>query len=507
MNRSANPPSKERLPSAPAPMSALWLLAAALGGCTLGPNFSRPVPPPDTRYTAETLPGEAPQAENDTRQHIEYGQDISGDWWSLFGSDALDRIVKDAVAGNQNLAAMTATLAQTQELALSAEGLKYPQLGLTGGAGRQKYGAELFGGFVGIPPFTYYAIGPTVSYVFDYDGGVARGIERQYALADSSRQQRNAAYLSVTGQAVMQVIAAASAREQLSVLETLVAQDRGNLKLVQNAFDEGSVARIDVLSAQSQIDSDMTLLPPLRQELARAHHALSILVGKTPAAASLPDVDLSMIALPRTLPVGIPSELAHRRPDVLQAEARLHAATSAVGIAESNLYPKIQLTGSIGQQALTGGRLFDGASTAWNLIGNVTMPLFDGGSLRAQRRAAVDALRASAANYRQTVLEAFAQVADLLEALDHDAEQLDAQIQAQGTAQSALELARASYAAGNAGILQVLDAQRVYQQSRLGYVRAIAQRYLDTTQLILALGGSSPLAAPPTSAAAVDPSG
>jgi NodT family efflux transporter outer membrane factor (OMF) lipoprotein len=195
------------------------------------------------------------------------------------------------------------------------------------------------------------------------------------------------------------------------------------------------------------------------------------------------------------IPVGIPSELARRRPDILQAEAQLHAATSAVGIAESNLYPKIQLTASVAQEALTPGRLVNGSATAWSMAAGFTAPLFDGGSLRAQKRAAVDALHASAANYEQIVLEAFGQVADLLDALDHDTEQVDAQKHAQDTAQDALNLARASYSEGNVGILQVLDAQRVYQQSRLGEARAAAQRYLDSAQLILALGGSNPAGA------------
>jgi outer membrane protein TolC len=172
----------------------------------------------------------------------------------------------------------------------------------------------------------------------------------------------------------------------------------------------------------------------------------------------------------------------------------LHAATSAVGVAQSNLYPKIQLTASVGQQSLKADQIFDRASNAWSIIGGFTAPIFDGGTLRAEKRAAVDAMRASAATYEQTVLEAFAQVADLLEGLDHDAELLDAQDHAQQAAQSSLELARTSYKEGNAGVLQVLDAERSYQQARLGYVRAVAQRYLDTVQLFLALGGTSPSA-------------
>ena len=146
----------------------------------------------------------------------------------------------------------------------------------------------------------------------------------------------------------------------------------------------------------------------------------------------------------------------------------------------------------MGQQAVKAGQLFNSASTAWSLLSGLTAPLFDGGTLRAEKRAAVDAMRVSAASYEQTVLEAFGQVADLLEALVHDAEELDAQAQAQQAAQSSLDLARASYAEGNAGVLQVIDAERSYQQARLGYVRAVVQRYLDTVQLFLALGGTTP---------------
>jgi NodT family efflux transporter outer membrane factor (OMF) lipoprotein len=469
----------------------LLACAAALGGCVLGPNFSRPESPPDARFTPQATV--VPAARKDvTPQTVAYGRDIVGDWWTLFHSEALDSLVADALAGNKDLVAMKATLAQSQEYAMSVAGARDPQVTLTGGTGRQKYGTEFLGGFFNLPPFTYFAIGPTVSYTLDYDGGMSRAVEREYALVDSSRQQLHAAYLSVTGQTVLQAIAIASVREQLAMVEELLAQDRNNLQLVQDAFDAGSVARIDVLSAQSQIDSDMTLLPPLHQQLSKSRHALSILLGRTPLSGSLLSIDLDSMPLPAEVPVGVPSELAHHRPDILQAEAQLHAATSAVGIAEANLYPKIQLTATVAQEALTPGRLVNGASTAWSLIGGFTAPLFDGGSLRAQKRAAVDALHASAAHYEQTVLEAFGQVADLLDALEHDAEQLGAQNQAQETARSALDLARASYAEGNAGILQVLDAQRVYQQSRLGQVRATAQRYLDTTQLILALGGSAP---------------
>jgi NodT family efflux transporter outer membrane factor (OMF) lipoprotein len=472
---------------------------SALACCAVGPDFTRPTTPSAVRYTADTLRGEGESGKGEgepgkaTVQHLAMGREIAGEWWTLFRSDAIDQLIKQALANNRSLEASTATLRQAQALALAQAGSRYPQVDLTAGVGRQKYGDEFIGGGFGqIPPFTYFALGPTVSYTLDYTGGVGRSVERQYALAEVARHQLDAAYLTVTGQAVMQTLAIASARAQIATVETILAQDQDNLRLVQAAFDTGSVAREDIVSAQSQIANDMTLLPPLRQDLAKARHALSVVLGQAPASEIPPDVDLAQITLPLEVPVSLPSELAHRRPDILAAEARLHAATSAVGVAQSNLYPKIQLSATVGQQSLKADQLFNAASNAWSIISGLTAPIFDGGTLRAEKRAAVDAMHASAADYQQTVIEAFAQVADLLEALDHDAEQVDAQARAQQAAQSSLDLARASYKEGNADVLLVLDSERSYQQARLGYVRAVVQRHVDTVQLFLALGGTSP---------------
>jgi NodT family efflux transporter outer membrane factor (OMF) lipoprotein len=482
-------------PSNPARAAAALLAGLLMAGCVAGPDFEPPAVPPAERYTAERLRAEtmpAAAASADPVQHLALGQEVEGRWWSLFRSDAIGRVVSDALTHNRSLAASTATLAEARDLAAAANGGRYPQVGLTAGVGRQKYGKEFLGGLVNLPPFTYYAIGPAISYALDTSGGIARTVEQRNALAEVARQQLDAAYLEVTGEAVMQTLTIAAVRAQIATAETVLDQDRRNLTLVETAFAEGSVPRADVVSARSQLAADTTLLPPLRQALARSRHALSVVLGRTPADALPADLELADITLPRELPVSLPSELAHRRPDILAAEARLHAATSAVGIAAANLYPKIQLTASASLQSLTPGALFEGASGAWSLIAGVTQPLFDGGTLRAEKRAAADAMRASAATYQQTVLQAFAQVADLLEALDHDAEQLDAQREAQDAARANLDLARASYAAGNAGVLQVLDAERLFQQGQLGYVRALAQRYLDTVQLFLALGGAPP---------------
>lgn len=469
-------------------------LAALLAGCAAaGPDFKPPAAPQESRYTAT-----APQRADDdaATQRIEPGARLDRSWWRLFRSPAIDGVVKQALAHNRTLAAAGYTLAQEQALAAAQSGARAPQVDLTAGIGRQKYGAEFLGDSPKPPSFTYYAVGPTVSYDLDYTGGAERTVERQYALVDYRRQQLNAAYLAVTGNAVMESLRIAALRTQIATVQTLLDQDRKNQRLVREAFAAGSVSRLDIVSADSQFAGDATLLPPLRQQLSVAQHALAIVLGETPAAATPPALDLTQLTLPMQLPVSLPSELAHRRPDILAAEAQLHAATAAVGIATANLYPRITLSASYIPQATETNHLFTANSAGWSLISGLVAPLFDGGRLRAERKAAVDAMLASAANYQQTVLTAFGQVADALQALDHDAQALTAQDRARQAAEDDLTLTRNSYREGGVGVLQVLDAERHYQQASLGYVRAQARRYLDTAQLFLALGGSTPRAAP-----------
>jgi len=483
------------------PGSALALLGAAalLQGCAVGPSFKRPDTPAPAAYLPpnELQPAApagkvppVPQA-GDFEQHVALGKAPGGDWWMLFESPVLDALVHQAVASSHTLAEARALIAEAHELVAAQAGGRYPQVDLSAGAGRQQYGAQFLGSFK-IPPFSYTAVGASVRYVLDYNGGIARSVEQRQALAQYQESERDATYLALTGSIATQAVDVAAMRAQIAALSDLLAEDQDNLDLVRTAFSNGSVSRVDVLTAQSQLASDQTLLPPLQHQLAVANHALAVLVGRVPAEWTAPELELAQLKLPRDLPLNLPSELVHRRPDILAAEAQLHAATAAVGVATANLYPQIVLSASGGlqQQGLAVDRLFTGSSTAWTLISGLTMPVFDGGTLRAERRAAVDELRASAERYQQTVLMSFGQVADLLDALQHDAGLVAAQANALQTAESSLELARDSYREGNSGLLQVLDAQRQRQEAQLGFVRAQAQQYLDTIQLYLAVGGT-----------------
>ncbi|HUY84323.1 MAG TPA: efflux transporter outer membrane subunit [Steroidobacteraceae bacterium] len=473
-------PSPHRLRLYPALLAA----GAVLAACTAGPDFAPPAPPAVASFTAHA------DRLGSTSQRIVPGAAVTADWWRAFGCAPLDRTMSAALAHNDTLAAARASLAAAQEEERAAAGALWPQISLGGVAGRQKYGVSLFGPthFV-IPPFTYYTVGPQVSYLLDFAGAERRTVERRRALTQFQSYEVAATRLAVTGNILAQTLAIASARTQIGVLDRIVANDRKNLSLVEKARAAGSGTLPDVVSARSQLARDETLLPPLRQRASVAAHALAILAGDAPAQASAPALTLRDLHLPRDLPLSLPSKLVHSRPDILAAEAQLHAASAAVGIATADLYPQITLSANTTQQALSPGGLIDAGGNAWAMAAGLTAPLFDGGTVRARRRAAIDEYRAALADYRRIVMESFAQVADVLRALRNDDAEVRAEIDARKTAVDALALMRTSYREGASGVLGVLDAERQFNRSDLELARARAQRLQDTALLYLALGG------------------
>jgi NodT family efflux transporter outer membrane factor (OMF) lipoprotein len=474
--------------------SLVFLSVLSLTACVAGPDFVPPKAPAADKFTTEALPN----IELATRA-ADAGAAPGQEWWAAFHSPKLDETVRMALAGNRQLQSAQATLQQAREIYNASRGAHLPDAEITAANARNKYGAAFLGGFQ-LPPFKAYSVGVNVNYLLDYTGGVRRTIEEQQALAEAREHEATAAHLSITGNVVLEAFRIASARARIRAAESILEEDSRNVELVRKALDEGSVARVDLLTAQSQLAQDQTLLPPLRQELSAARHALAVLVGQPPGNWSPPEFELEDFTALSPLPVSLPSELARRRPDIRASEAELHAATAEVGVATSNLYPKIQLTGSMSQQALKVGDLFDNSAFAFGLSGNLTAPLFNGGRLHAEKRAAEAARQAAVANYEQTVLTAFGQVADVLAALEHDAQLTTAQQQALDVAENNLRLTRESYSAGNVGVLQIIEAERAVQRARIGAAGANAQRLQDTAELIVALGGDSPLAPSPTTA-------
>lgn len=467
---------------------AALLLATALGGCTVGPNFVPPAPPTTTNYVPGGATSLANPGPGQTQQQIVTGT-IAGAWWEVFHSPKLSAVIADALKNSPTLSEAEATLRQAREEQRQAEGALFPQLDFSANASRQRT-SLLPQGINQLGPIdNLYSIGPSVSYALDFFGLNRRRVEQQGAIVDYQGFQLDGAYLTLTGNVVRQAIAIASNRAAIAAVERIIAEDERNLDLVRREYAVRNKTISDVDSAQSQLASDRALLPPLRQQLSVARDALAALVGKAPGDWSAPAFDLADFTLPARLPVTVPSALVHTRPDILAAEARLHAANAEIGVATAQLYPNITLSGSLTQEALKTSTLFTSAGTAWSIAAGLTQPLFHGGALMAQKRGAEDAFDAAYANYRQTVLQSFVQVADTLQALDHDAELVAAQQAAMKSSEAALSAARQGYSLGAIDVLHVLDAQRQVEQARLGAIRADAQRYTDTADLFGAMGG------------------
>jgi NodT family efflux transporter outer membrane factor (OMF) lipoprotein len=298
-------------------------------------------------------------AEADGTAQRTIGRSVSAKWWELFHVRALDEVVRQAIAGNQTLAVAEATLAEAQEAVRQARAAFYPQLDFGASFGRQKSGGGSSAS-AGSGAINLYSLGPTVSYALDVFGGTRRRVEQQAALEERQDYELAAAYLTLTGNAVAQAINVASARMQLDAAESIIADDERNLGLVRQKLDAGKAAEVDVLSAESQLANDRTQIPPLRQQLSTARHALAILVGRFPGEWSPPDFELADFTLPEELPVSLPSELVHQRPDILAAEAQLHADSAAVGVAVAQMYPTITLSASVSAEALSSNAVFPG---------------------------------------------------------------------------------------------------------------------------------------------------
>jgi NodT family efflux transporter outer membrane factor (OMF) lipoprotein len=463
-------------------------VVALIAGCAVGPDFKEPAAPEVKTYTQSPPQTVVPNAK-EVQQHFVLGQKISGDWWHLFHDKQLDDVLTQAIAGNQDIAAAQASLAESREVIAQAAGALYPQVDLGGGVSRQQASEAPLGIPGKTAAFNLFSVGPTVSYALDPFGGNRRRVEEQSALAQYQAYQLDAAYLTLTGNAVTQALNIASAREQIKAIDTIIKDDEENLRLVETELKAGEATQLDIEQETSQLEADRTLLPPVRQQLSVARHALSVLLGRLPAQWSPPDFDLAEFTLPEQLPVTLPSELVRQRPDILSAEAQLHAASAAIGVATAQLYPNINLSATFTQEAITSSVLFEPESSVWSIGAQLMAPVFHGGALIAQKRAAVDAFDGALAKYKQTVLTGFGQVADVMQALAHDAELLEAQRRALASAEASLKLTRTTYQYGNVGVLQVLDSQRLTEQARLGFVRAKAQRYLDTVEFLTAMGG------------------
>lgn len=452
---------------------AALLALTSLSACAVGPDYTPPAAPLATHYDRDAEDGIAEAGV----QRPAFGARIEGDWWSALRSADLDRVIRQAVGGNFDLRIADARIEQASEALRAAGGALYPQVDL---------GAQLGRARSNLSPATssFYAIGPVVSFDTDIFGGAKRAVERQGALVEVEKHRFDAAYLTLTGNVASQALLLASAREQIEAVRILVADDERTVELLRHARQHGAAAQPDIALAETQLVQDQTLMPPLAQQRDAARHALAVLAGRGPDDIAVPDFDLSGFALPSDLPVSLPSDLAHDRPDILEAEAELHAASAEIGVATADLYPHLTLSGSFSRVGMNPASL-------WSVAAGLAGPVFHGGALEANRRGAEDGYRLSLALYQRTIVTSLGQVADILQSIHHDSEEYSAQQRVLAAAEVSLRLNRDGLEVGETGVLQVLDAERAYQRALLGRIRADTARYLDTVQLLIALGGNS----------------
>ncbi len=468
-----------------------FVLAGGLAGCATGPRFVPPTAPAVSSYTGSAAGTATSSGQTSVpvgEQSVILGTAPREDWWTLLNSPQLNELVTLALRNNPSLEAARANLAEAQERVKAAKGARNLQVDVAAEFGRQKYGSNFLGPLAStFPTFSAYSAGPAVSYDLDLFGATRYRIEQADAMAAYHREQLRAARLRVINDTVTQALRIASVQAQIQVIRRVLEADEKTLHLVQAARRAGVVSDIDVLTATSQRDRDRALLPPLSQDLDAAKDALAILVGLPPAKFATPELALDQFTVPRELNLVVPSDLVRARPDIQAAEAELRAASAAVGIASADMYPHISLSSGWAEAGLLSGS----TAAGWSVIGGLTAPIFHGGALSAQRRAAQDAYQAAFARYQLVVLNSFGQVADNLHALEHDAEALQAYETQLASAQRTVGLTQQGYQVGNAGILQVVTAEREQQLAEIGLVQARTQRVVDTAGLFLASGSGA----------------
>lgn len=470
----------------------LCLLSIVLTSCKVGPNFHSPASPKVKRYTESPLPAKTVQTLGPGGQSQTFltGEDLPAIWWELFHSPAINQLIRCGLANSPSLASASAALRQAQEnLNVQIGNSLWPAFNASGSAERQRYSELQIGASTqNSPTFNLFYASVNVAYTLDVFGGARRQIESLRAKVDYQQFELIAAYLTLTSNIVTTSINVASFQAQIEATLELIKAQQGLLDIFTKQYHLGGVSNANVLTQLTLVEQTKATLPPLQKSLAQAKHALSALVGSFPEG-ELPTIDLNSLKLPTKLPVSLPSNLVRQRPDVRASEASLHYACAQIGVATANLFPQFTINGSYGWINTTLTNLFASQNVVWSLAGQVVQPIFHGGALLAQRRAAIAAFQQAEADYRQTVLQAFQNVADVLRALETDARTLQAQVRAEDAARRALKLTLDQYRLGGVSYINLLNAQQQYQQTRINRIQAQATRYSDTAALFQALGG------------------
>ncbi len=477
-------------------------------GCTVGPRYHAPAPPTVTTYTPEPQPAATVSSPGvaGSAQHLNSSIDVPAQWWTLFQSPELDRLVREALSNSPTLAQATARLKQAQEESNARTGAtRYPTVSASVAVEREQVNLATFGvPFPSPPPFNLLNGSVAVSYALDIFGANRRLIEGLNAQVEYQNWELQAARLMLAGNVVSAAIRQAQLRSQIELTRQMLALQEKQLAITERRVQTGGLPRYEVNRQRTLVEQTRASLPSLEQQLDVVNHELALLLGKTPAEAHVESISLNSLHLPEELPVTLPSSLVRQRPDVRAAEALLHQASANVGVATANLYPQVALSASGGGI----GTSFNDGGPVWSFGASLAQPIFNGGALRAEKRKAVAAYEEANASYREVVLQAFREVADALRAIDNDAQALQARTEAATQAEITYKVATERFNAGGISQLSLLDAERQHLQTLLDRTTSAANRYSDSASLFQALGGgwwneaqsgSTPSAPPPKS--------
>jgi NodT family efflux transporter outer membrane factor (OMF) lipoprotein len=470
-------------------VAIFFLLLTA--GCVVGPKFQAPAPPTVGGYTPTPLSttSSTPNVVGGDAQQFFDGRDIPGEWWTLFQSKPLSDLIETSLKTNPNIKAAQAALLVAREYVMAQKGAYYPSV--TGGfAASHARTSSYIAPVPNANAFYYSLYTPevSVSYVPDVFGLNHRTVESLVAQEQQARFALAATHITLSANVASAAVQEASLRAQIEATRELISINTHMLDILRQQFIRGYVGRLDVAAQESQLAQVAATLPPLLKQLAQQRDLLAVLSGGYPSEDLAAKFELSNLQMPRELPVSLPSQLVAQRPDVRQAEENLHSASAQIGIAIANRLPTITLTADAGSMALAFGRLFNSGGF-WDLGAGITQPIFDGRTLLHRERAAKAAFTEAAEQYRSTVLTAFQNVADTLNALQQDADGLKAAAAAKDAADVTLRLANVQFQAGYVNYLALLNAEQTYQEAVLNLAQAQANRYADTAALFQALGG------------------
>jgi NodT family efflux transporter outer membrane factor (OMF) lipoprotein len=479
-------------------LALVSVVAAAISGCAVGPNFQPAAVPDVTGYVPGKLasPGANPGGPRVAGQHFVTGEDVSARWWAAFKSRPLNDLIKLSVEHNPSLQSAEAAIKVARFNALAQRGLFFPQA--TGESTNQRFLIANPGQIPPIPTegsqsvYTLATHQLTVSFVPDVWGGNFRAVENLDAVTEQQMFQLEAAYLTLTSNVVTAAIEEASLRGQIAATRRIIAIERNLLEIIKRQFNLGQAAKADVLAQDAALAQAEQLLPPLEKQLAQQRDLLTALAGQLSADEILQKFDLAHLKLPTNLPVSLPSKLVDQRPDVRAAEANMHSASSLVGVAIAARLPNFVLSANGGSAAYNLPESFATGTLFYTLTAGVTAPIFDGFTLYHKQKAAEAALEQAEAQYRSTVITAFQNVADALRALQTDTRALQAAVRSEVAAKASLDIVQQQLQAGQVNQISVINAQQTYLTAAVIRVQTEANRLSDTAALFMALGGGWP---------------